>query len=386
MAFLVVFVVIQLVQPKELNWRPTYLPGDKNPFGGIVPRTLLDSFFRNERVVTNNLTLYELADSIAPGDNIISLSDRFDPDPEAVNVLLNKVDSGSHAFISADYFSGKFADTLKLYTVDVYFSRLASLETADRDTSDLKFVLQDIEKKGYYYKLENISYYFSTLDSLKEKAFIISTNAWGKPVTLRIPWGKGYFVLNTTPLAFTNNYFLYESNHLYAAQTLSYLPVARTWWTSYYQVGRLEAETPLRFILNTESLRWAYYLGISALLLFLIFESKRKQRSIPVVRPLANTTLEFVKTIGNMYLHARDHKGIAEKKIAFFLEQVRSKYFLQAESGDAFVETLAKKSGVSIEQAQELFALINVIQRSDQIPEQMLVRLNQQIENFMHVK
>jgi len=55
----------------------------------------------------------------------------------------------------------------------------------------LKLVLPNTGKKGYYYRLENVSFFFSTLDSMKAKGFVVSTNAWGKPVTLRIPWGKG---------------------------------------------------------------------------------------------------------------------------------------------------------------------------------------------------
>jgi hypothetical protein len=378
--FLVLVVVVQLLAPKPLDWTPTYLATDKNPFGAFVARSLFGPFFVDSKIVTDNLTFYELQDSIKAGENIISLSDRFNPDDESAKTLFNKVDSGSCAFISAYSFSGKFADTLKLYTTDVYFGGLAKPGGGTNDTTDLKFVLPGAVKKGYYYKLENVSFFFTTLDSLKATAFVVSTNAWNKPVTLRIPWGKGQFIINTTPLAFTNNYLLYETNHSYAEQTLSLLPATKTWWSSYYQLGRLEAQTPLRFILNNESLRWAYYMVVTGWILFILFESKRKQRAIPILLPLANTTLEFVKTIGNMYLQANDHKAIAEKKIAFFLDRVRSNYYLSLETGDAFVEKLAKKSGNSLEKTQQLFGLIRLIQNSALISEKMLLDLNEQMD------
>ena len=380
--FLVLFVVVQFFGPKPLDWTPTFLARDKNPFGAFVCHSLLVPFFNGKKIVTNNLTIYELQDSISSGESIISLSNRFDPDDEAAKTLLSKVDSGSFAFISAYTFTGKLADTLKLYTSDVYFSGLATPGGGTKDTTDLKLVLPNTEKKGYYYRLENVSFFFSTLDSLNARAFVVSTNAWGKPVTLRIPWGKGQFILNTTPLAFTNNYLLYENNYEYAEQTLSFLPATKTWWTSYYQLGRLESETPLRFILTNEPLRWAYFIVVIGLMLFILFESKRKQRMIPIVLPLTNTTLEFVKTIGNMYLQAHDHKAIAEKMIAFFLDQVRSNYYLSLETGDAFVEKVAKKSGNSLASAERLFALIKVIQSSTFISEQMLLELNEQMESF----
>jgi hypothetical protein len=385
-AVMIAFVLFQLFSPEPIDWTPTYLASDKNPFGAYVTDSLLGSFFDKKKVINTNLTLYELKDSIGTNENIISISNTFDPDRASTQTLLNKVAQGSHAFISAFSFSGKFQDTLKLNTPDVYFSGLAKPGEGTRDTSDLKFVIPQTPKKGYYYRLENISNFFSMLDSMKSDAYSISTNAWGKTVTLRIPWGKGYFILNTTPLVFTNNYLLYEDNSTYAAITLSYLPPVKTWWTAYYQVGRLEAQTPLRFVLSHEPLRWAYWITIFNLLLFVGVEAKRKQRIIPVIRPLTNTTLEFVKTIGNMYLHARDHKSIAEKKILFFIDQVRSSYFMSNEINDQWVETLAKKSGNSMEQTQKLFILIKLIQHSVTISQPMLMELNLQLEYFSKSK
>lgn len=381
-AVMLLFVAMQLFGPKPIDWTPTFSPTDKNPFGSYVTHQLLKPFFNDREIVTNNLTFYELQDSIKSRENILSISNGFDPDAEATKVLLNKVDSGAHAFISANYFSGTFQDTLGLTTNDVYFDQLATPGGGSTDTSDLKFVIPSFEKKGYYYRLENVSYFFTNLDSMRAQSYIVSTNAWNKPVTLRIPWGRGSFVINTTPLAFTNNYIVANNTHEYVEKTLSLLPQAKTWWTSYYQGGRLEAQTPLRFILRNDALRWAYYIAIVSLVVFIVVEAKRKQRIIPIVKPLPNTTLEFVRTIGNMYLQANDHKAIAERKILFFLEQARSKYFLTTETGDAMVEMLAKKSGSDLQQTQQLFALIHVIQNSPSISKQMLIELNEQMEEF----
>jgi hypothetical protein len=380
-ALMILFVLFQLFGPKPLDWTPTYYHKDKNPFGAFVLNDLLPSIFPEKKITKNNLTVYELQDSIREGENFVSISDQFNPDDEATKVLYEKVQDGGHAFISAYRFSGKFRDTLNIGITDLFLSQKAPITQAS-DTTDLTFAFGN-GKKDYYYKLENVSFYFE-VDSLKAQSYIMATNAWSKPVTLRVPWGKGYFILNTTPLAFTNNYLLDQDNHQFASQTLSYLPVANTWWTSYYQVGRLEAQSPLRFILKTEALRWAYYIAILSLLLFIFFEAKRKQRIIPIVKPLSNTTLEFVQTIGNMYWQARDYKGIAEKKINFFMDQVRSKYYLASESGDRFVELLAKKTGNNVAETQKLFSLMKVVQSTNSISAEMLLDLNNQLKKFNH--
>jgi len=377
----ILFVLVQLFAPKPIDWTPTYLPKDKNPFGAYASSMLIKPMFKN-KIIHTNFTIYELLDSIKTGENIISISDQLALDKESTKVLLKKVSEGSHALLSANYFSGLFTDTLKLHTIDVFFDGLTKPGITKQDTTDLKFLLPYVEKKGYYYRTENISYFFTSLDSIKANVFIISTNAWNKPVTIRVPWGKGYFILNTTPLAFTNNYFLSERNFEYGSKTLSFLPSTKTWWTSYYQTGKMEPQSPLRYILSKEPLQWAYYLGISGLILFIFFEAKRRQRIIPIITPLTNTTLEFVQTIGNMYLVANNHKAIAEQKITYFLDQIRTTYFLKTETGDFFVEQVARKSGNDLQQAQQLFALIKVIQNTPSLTKETLLELNDQIEKF----
>jgi cation transport regulator ChaC len=118
------------------------------------------------------------------------------------------------------------------------------------------------------------------------------------------------------------------------------------------------------------------------LLLFILFEAKRRQRIIPVIKPLANTTLEFVRTISNMYWQARDHKAIAEKKIVFFIDQVRQRYYLPHEINTVFIELLAKKSGQSLDETQKLFALIAMIQNSNSLAERTLWELNKELEKY----
>ncbi|NOS93626.1 MAG: hypothetical protein HOP30_17035 [Cyclobacteriaceae bacterium] len=370
------FVSFQLWGPKPLNWNPTYLPKDKNPFGNYLLNQVIRDVFPSKSISHSNFTIYELQDSISDQENIISISDKFTPDNETVKVLMDKVHRGAHAFISAGRFSGSFRDTLHLSTKDLMFE-----QNIDMATIDTSFLKMSHSGRDYYYQKDHISYYFFK-DSLLYGYQTLATNAFKKPVTIKIPWGSGYFVLNSTPLAFTNNYMVSEQNHELISSTLSYLPIEKVWWTSYYQVGRLESSTPLRFILKTDALRWAYYLTIIGLLFFIVFEGKRKQRIIPIVSPLANTTMEFVQTIGNLYWQAKDYKAIANKKILYFLDRVRSKYYLMHEPDDRLAQLLAKKTGQRIEETQKLFSLIKVIQSSPTISAQMLSDLSKEMDKY----
>jgi len=375
------FVSFQLWGPKPLNWNPTYLPNDKNPFGNYLLNQVIEDVFPAKPISHSNLTIYELQDSISDQENIISISDDFMPDDEAVKILMDKVHSGAHSFISANRFRGLFRDTLHITTNDLLFEQGIDI----RNSVDTSFLQMLNSSRDYYYQKDHIGYYFFK-DSLLYGYQTLATNAYKKPVTIKIPWGNGFFILNSTPLAFTNNYMVSEQNHELISSTLSYLPIEKIWWTSYYQVGRFESSTPLRFILKTDALRWAYYLTILGLLFFIFFEGKRKQRIIPIVSPLVNTTLEFVQTIGNLYWHVKDYKAIANKKILYFLDRVRSKYYLMHEPDDRFAQLLAKKTGQSLEQTQKLFSLIKVIQSSPTISAQMLIDLNTEMDKYNYKK
>ncbi|HEX5168047.1 MAG TPA: hypothetical protein VFW11_02655, partial [Cyclobacteriaceae bacterium] len=339
----VLFVLVHLLSPRQFDWTPTFSSRDKNPFGDFVLNSMLPDLFPNQDVVNNNVTFYEASDSLLTNKNIIAIANYMTLPPEDTRALLSAIDSGSYAFISANYFRGLFPDTLGIYTNDV----LLNMELQDiavlQDTSYLRFAYGKSDRE-YFYKRSDINTFFSNLDSIKVKAYTIAENENGDPVTLRLPWGKGQIIINSTPLAFTNNYLLYR-NHRFISQTLSYFPDREIWWTEYYQLGRLESMSPLRVILKNESLAWAYYLIIVSLLIFIIFEGKRKQRIIPIIKPLANTSLEFIRTIGNMYIQAGNHKAIAEKKINHFMDSIRSNYFLPNENHDEFITILARKSG-----------------------------------------
>jgi hypothetical protein len=161
------------------------------------------------------------------------------------------------------------------------------------------------------------------------------------------------------------------------------MPEQKVYWTEFYHFGRMEAATPLRFVLTTEPLRWAYYVAIVSLLVFILFEIKRKQRIIPVIKPLQNTTLEFIGTVGNLYYQSKDHKNIAEKRISFLAEQLRVKHgFNMLHVDESSIGILAKKTGNDVIHVRELMEMISSIQNSKFITEEALLKFNERLEKF----
>lgn len=233
----------------------------------------------------------------------------------------------------------------------------------------------------YRFPRNSIHHYIQEFDSFKAK--VVAVNDLGLPVTISMPWGKGTIIVNSTPLAFSNAYILAGDNPGFTALSLSLMPKRDLVWTEFYHLGRAEVQSPLRFILTTESLRWAYYLTVGAILLFMFFEAKRKQRIIPVIKPLANTSVEFVSTIGNLYFQNGDHKDIAEKRIAYFLEYIRTKYWLNTQKlNEEFMSALSRRSGTPSETVREIFSRVQQVQARNSITAEELTALNQALEKF----
>ena len=186
------------------------------------------------------------------------------------------------------------------------------------------------------------------------------------------------------PEAFTNYGMLRSNNYEYVEGVLKYLPSdTPIYWDNHYNNGKTTQTSPLYVFLNNRYLKWAYYMLIIGVLLWVFFEGKRKQRSIPIVEPLANKTIEFTETIAGMYLEKKDHTSIAYHQINYFFDFARSEYFVNTGKRDAaFLEKVGLKSGNSKEQTAELFQYIEAILNRGNVSQEQLLRLNKLIEAF----
>jgi len=377
-----IYLGFRLFAPRDFDWRVTFNIEDKNPFGAYVLHELIGDIFPENRIAHSYRTIYELYDTIDTPINFFSLSTRFHASREDVDALLTNVYNGGHAFLASEWFYGPLADTFSIALSDYYWQGNFSLDINKEDTAALVFTNPSLQSAASYrFPRNSIRHYIQEFDSLD--ATVIATNDLGLPITISIPWGKGRLIINSTPMAFTNAYILAGENPGFTALSLSVLPKADLIWTEFYHLGRAEVQTPLRFVLRTEPLRWAYYLTIGSILLFMFFEAKRKQRIIPVIKPLANTSVEFVSTIGNLYFQNADHKDIAEKRIAYFLEQVRTKYWLNTQKLDEeFMIALSRRSGIPIEIVRGAFAQVRQVQSRDHITADELKALNEALEQI----
>lgn len=371
---LVLAVTVDWLSPKPLNWEPSLRKEDKIPFGSYLLFQMLPDLFPGQSVRTASRTIYEENLDTNSTANYVFVSQAFEPGSADVERLLDWVSRGNSAFIAATYF-GDLGDTLKL--------ELAYDLQDFSDSFPVHLVNPALRaKENYVFSRIHSSHYFQGFDTLQ--SVVLGVDHLKRPNFIKTKFGEGHFFLHALPLAFTNYHLLYRNNAEYLARSLSYLPVQPVIWDEYYKPGvRKEQTTPLRFFLQNESLRWAVYLTLVALVLFIVFEAKRRQRIIPVIPPLANTTLEFTETIGRLYFQHQDHKNIAEKRIAYLMDYIRSRFYLATDLRDPiFYQSLHQKTGMEKEDILRLFRLISRVQQQTMIAEVELLELNREIEHF----
>ncbi len=374
------YVIIQIINPSPINWTISLAHEDKNPFGAYILDQVLTDIFPDGSVDRSYITMFEQEDTLR--SNQLILCTGYYPDEEDLNVMLEHVYGGGNVLISAHDFSPLLEDTLNFTVNDYIFDADFVKNLENRDSSYLRFtnpVL--IDGKTFAYQRNNAYRRFMEIDTAS--MYVVAENDLGQPVTIRVPHGKGNLFLNTTPLAFTNLYLLHDENREFASSTLSMLPDRPLHWAEYYMQGRRESATPLRYILRQPELAWGYYILLAVLIIYMIIESKRKQRAIPVIKPLRNTSVDFVNTISSLYYKRKNHRSIADKRISYFLDQLRSKYYLpQHLEGKPLYEKIASKSGHTIGEVESLMLAIMDIKMKREITEQELKNINRYIEEF----
>lgn len=372
--FLVIFMLLwEAADEPPIDWSASYLSSDKKPFGCYVLSERMKDLFPEKEVKPFFKSLYEMMNEV--GDdfyNYISVNHTFHSGYSDTRALLDFVNNGGYAFLAAEHFSGELADSLHILTKRNWLKK---------DSLEINFESSVPDKtKKYFFRNNDAPYYFN-LDEM-DSVRILAKNWENEPVLIEFTYGNGYFYLCSIPLAFTNYYLLKSGNESFASNCLSFLLVENTLLDEYRKAGREEIKNPLRFILSRKELRWAFYLALGALLLYVIFEGKRKQRPVPVIEPLQNTSLEFIEVVGGLHFRTKDHKNIALKKINHFGEYLRTQLFIKnLEENEEAYHKIAAKTGADTHKVRELILLIKKIQNSSQIGEKDLMNLDALIED-----
>jgi hypothetical protein len=184
---------------------------------------------------------------------------------------------------------------------------------------------------------------------------------------------------------FTNFQLLKNKNYQYTQELLSVIPNDESvfWYTYDFNERINHQQSFMKVILKYDSLRWAWYFILMGFIFYMFFNAKRKQRVVPIITPLPNTTVDFTKTIANLYFQEKDYKDILNKKIVFFLEKIRQEYYIDTQTlNEDFVKKLHQKSGKDKELIEKIIININKYKIQYIVSENNLLSFNQLLEDF----
>lgn len=427
-AMLVLFVLFCLLQvnlPKKFVWSPTFSHVDKQPFGCFVFDSVLTQSLPNGYHVTKK-TFFQLDQEHAKEKiSVLMVVDQQNLKQLDVKYLCNIARRGGKVMVvaSSSFDDGRNADTVVVDELErtfkvrieggTYFSLrgiLSGLKAHDNDMYDtiywnnretmyaaqpykmfynmvggtlfvdsvpkVKRLAYTLSTAGYDYRHDSLYVgdftRFDTIVDKKERIERIDTFAIKKvPAAVSVPYGKGEVIFVSSPLLFTNYGMLEGNTSVYIFRLMSYLadlPVYRT--EAYVKTDAMlvAEQSPFREFIKRPPLRWALYLALLGVVLFMIFTARRRQRVIPIMSKPANRSLEFIQLIGTLYYQRKDHVDLVRKKFKLFAEELRKTAGVDisdVNTDDREYLLLAEKTGMNSDRLKKVIRQIRLVLHSE---------------------
>lgn len=427
-AMLVLFVLFCLLQvnlPKKFVWSPTFSHVDKQPLGCFVFDSVLTQSLPNGYHVTKK-TFFQLDQEHAKEKiSVLMVVDQQDLKQLDVKYLCNIARRGGKVMVvaSSSFDDGRNADTVVVDELErtfkvkiedgIYFSLrgiLSGLKAHDNDMYDtiywnnretmyaaqsyrmfynmvggtlfvdsvpkVKRLAYTLSTAGYDYKYDSLYVgdftRFDTIVDKKERIERIDTFAIKKiPTAVSVPYGKGEVIFVSSPLLFTNYGMLEGNTFVYIFRLMSYLadlPVYRT--EAYVKTDAMlvAEQSPFREFIKRPPLRWALYLALLGVVLFMIFTARRRQRVIPIMSKPDNRSLEFIQLIGTLYYQRKDHVDLVRKKFKLFAEELRKTAGVDisdVNTDDSEYLLLAEKTGMNSDRLKKVIRQIRLVLHSE---------------------
>ena len=382
---------------KRYQWSETYKTTSDQPYGTLFIQKLLARYRPGQKFTLNDKKpLHQILDSTqikSKTDYILIGQDIFLDEPDKT-ALLSFISSGNDAFISTVH--------LPLDIIDpIYISEcgkeifLVTNEMLDPTLNFNNVILKT--KTGYNYRYRfgknDHAYFWNTLNP---EVFCDSTMSlvplgYINPDQInffRLSYGKGNLYIHTNPLVFTNYFLTNADKAEYASNVFSYLDGENIIWDEFSKLQFTQGNnapdiSPVSYILQQDSLRYAWWLMLASALLYAVFTAKRKQRIIPVLEEKKNTSLEFVNMISALHFQNGNPHDMARKKMKYFFYYIRAKYGIHTQNlSEGALKRLAEKSKMELHHLEMIVHEFNHIERNSNYGSPRLVLLYHALDKF----
>ena len=389
---------------KKTLWRITLDKKDKKPYGSYLAFESLKYLFPNSDIIPLSSSFRytaideKMMDTRKGRSVFIALGlDFYISEPE-IKKLISFAKQGNEVLILSRSLDDKLKKKFNCTIVNNGFEEIPLTRKYDGSVFKKCLSINDITGEQFGYQGRSILAYFKLkpVDSTSKKSeqnkaenlIVNISDTLGfsneHPNFIRYNVGEGHIMLHSAPLVMSNYFLLQPRNRFYFEKIWSQLPdnISRIYWNNYFK--RNITTSDLGVLLKYPATRWAFIIAVISLIMYVLFEGKRKQKIIPVITPLENSSVSFVETVGRLYFNKGNHTNLGEKMVQHFLEWVRANYFISTSQPDEqFAKQLMIKSGLPENVVKSLVEMIREIQSErKQLDEADLYHLHHTIQRF----
>ncbi len=405
MVVILILVLVFRDSAEQYNWEQEHKPDETQPYDNdlifnlLQARTDDDSFYNMTGTIEEDLKPSKIT---GPASYVfIGVQNHYTR--EDLDSLLAFVANGNNAFLSVNELSYGLGDALQIsycgeHDADdvhrTFTDTAANLNLIHPNLKlkdPLKLVYKPINKaKTYTWKYFFIDSWCETNDRVAKLGKIEKQHNF-----IKVPYEDGFFYLHSTPIVFTNYYMRDSSTLAYAQNVFAHLPDGAIYWDEGSRYYHYNDESPqsrdrnpfgqsqLKYILSEPAMKWAFYTLLAGVVLYIMFYMKRRQKIIPVVEPYANTSVEYVQTVGGLYFMKQEHRKLTDQQFKLFLTFVRNRYRLNTQQLDEeFMKRLAMNSMLEPEKIRYIFGQQQGFIGREAISETELIDFNRSLEYF----
>lgn len=311
----------------------------------------------------------------------------FGLETEELDTLLGHVEKGSTLFLS-----------FRNLTENIHFSLLGEMKIGFHYDAKVKVTTSSISYQIVnLYQNDTVAcdwnvFENSNVDPKAESVSSIGANS----NFLKIPYGKGWLLLQSTPAAFYNYQLKRDQGFFHARSVLEQLPKKHNVY--FLELGRLSEkygsyedeeitgkrdDSYFQLIFEHPALLAALLLAIFSVILFVVFRSKRSRPVVPYLEKNRNMTVAFAETITSIYYSKHNPYQFLQVQRANFYATVHKHFFIdmQRREGEKELLALSEKSNVGIDEIRQLISDLET-QKAGEIADDYLADMLTRMRRF----
>lgn len=380
------------LRPKRYNWTESYKINKEQPYDLSLFKSVVEASYPAFDVV--NYVDEDEAFLTRTGATFFYIDDWGILDSTEASLLIAFMERGNTVFVSACndhrliqnlFVPCKNGENYltKYLEADSLMPKLVG-KTAPTESSIYYRVIDKTQTHpwSYYSAFACGSIDFDTLGQFSAGGEIY-------PDYLRIKVGKGELRIHATPLIFTNYHFKKPEVYSHVSAILGELPDES--FLYYDPKSNLAnamsrppiGESPLRFILSNPPLKWAWYITLALVLIYVVNNMRRNQRPIPVLTSPVNETATYLEMLSRLYRKDGRHKHLVGIREQMLLNHLRQRYRLSRNQPDEqYIREASIRLQMDESYIRNFFKDLNRAKNNSTLSDQELIAINRRITEF----